>query len=128
MKLIYLQLLVGPAELRRTRGAIKDDKSSLEGDVADNGETDLLVGLNAAEADFAGLIGGRVVDVLSGNGDLRLANAEDEVGERGGAREDVAALGRVQLGARHGSVVRLDHGGWEHGEGGARIRDAREGG
>ena len=88
----HLQVLGGPTQTRGGGGAVEDDKGGLEGDVAKDGEADVGIGLDAAEAGGARGIGGRVVDVLAGDGDLGITRGEGEVGELGVAGEDVAAL------------------------------------
>lgn len=72
-----------------------DDVLALEEDVTDDGETDALVTLDTTEAGAAA--SGRVVDVVARNGALDAANDEGEVGQGGGAGEDVAAVARAVL-------------------------------
>lgn len=125
---LNLQVLGGPAETGSALGLVEDDESGLEGDVAVDGEADAAVGLEAAEAAGAGLVGGGVVDVLAGDGDGGITGAEGEVGEVGVAGEDVAALGLVDLGAVDLLVVGVDDGVGEEGEGGAGVGNAADGG
>lgn len=88
--------------------AIEDDESSLEGNVAEDGEADVAVGLDAAVAGGAG--DGGVVDVAAGDGDAGAADTEGEVGQGGGAGEDVGGLAAAVGRAADGGVVGLDDG------------------
>lgn len=102
--------------------AVEDDKSGLEGNVAEDGEADVAVGLDAAVAGGAG--DGGVVDVAAGDGDAGAADAEGEVGQGGGAGEDVGGLAAAVGRAADGGVVGLDDGVGEQEEGGAGVGDA----
>lgn len=79
-------------------GLVEDGVDVSEEDVAEDGETDTAVGLDAAEACRAAGGDGSVVDVAAGDGELCSANGDLEVGSVGGAWEGVATLRRVVAG------------------------------
>lgn len=98
--------LLSPAQARGLGAGIEDDILALEEDVADDGETDAGVPLDTTEAGAAAR--GRVVDVVTGDGALGVANDEGEAGQVGGAGEDVAAVAGAVLRVLHLLVVGAD--------------------
>lgn len=119
------ELLGGPAELLVL--AIKDDKGSLEGDIAENGEADAAVILDTAVAAAVGAVHGCVVDVAARNGDGGLADAEAEVGKVGVTGEDVTAVNSVVAGSLNGGIVSVDDVSGEKHQGRASVGDAGDG-
>lgn len=108
----------------KTRAAlclVEDGVDGLEEDVAEDGELQAVVGLDAAEA--LGAAGGGEVDVAAGDDKGLAVDSDVEVGESGGAGEDVAALVAVVGGARDARVVGVDDVVGEEHEGGAGVGD-----
>jgi hypothetical protein len=95
-------------------------------DIAEDAHADSFVGLHSSEA--SPVSDRCVVDVLSGNDLLYTADGDAEVGERRSAREDVAALGAVVLGAGYLGVVGFCDGGVDVHQGGAGVEDAGDAG
>lgn len=118
--------LLGPAETGGGGAGVEDDELALEEDVADDGEADAVVALDAAEALAAR--GGRVVDVRAGHGALLAVDDEREGGQIGGAVEDVAAVVGAVLGARDLLVVGRDNVAGQVEQGGAGVSDGVDGG
>lgn len=94
-----------------------DNVLALEEHVAENAEgvavtvDETVVGLDAAEAGRAACRDRRVVDILAGHDLCDAADGNGEVGQRGAARENIAALSVVELCAGDLGVVGLDDGG-----------------
>lgn len=105
-------------------GAIEDDQSSLEGNVAKDVDTDTGAALDAAEASGATRGDGAVVDDLAGDGDAGGADAEGECWRGGAAGEHVAAVRVAVLGAADLLVVGADDGSGEVQQGRASVSDA----
>ena len=101
-----------------------DHVLALEEDVAEDVQAEAVVGLDAAEAGAAAGRDGRVVDELAGYGLGDAADGDGEVGQRGRAREDVAALVAVDLGAADLGVVGAGDGSVDVDQGGASVGDA----
>ena len=101
-----------------------DHVLALEEDVAEDVQAEAVVGLDAAEAGAAAGRDGSVVDELAGHGLGDAADGDGEVGQRGRAREDVAALVAVDLGAADLGVVGAGDGSVDVDQGGASVGDA----
>lgn len=119
----HLQALGSPTDL--VSAAVEDDKGRLEGDVTEDGEADVAVGLDAAVAGGAG--DGGVVDVGAGDDDAGAADAEGEAGQGGAAGEDVAGLAVAVRRAADLGVVGVDDAVGEEEQRGARVGDAVDG-
>lgn len=98
------QRLSREPKLRSPSGVIKDHKLRLEENVAEDGLSDAGIALEPAEAAPA-LRGGRVVEVAARDDGGVAFDLEREVGQGGGAAEDVAAVGLTVGGAGHLRVV-----------------------
>ena len=86
-----LQSLSGEAKLRSSRCVIEDDELRLEEDITEDGLSDAVIALETTEA--APTLGsGRVVHVASGHHGSVAFDLEREVGEGGGAAEDVSTV------------------------------------
>jgi hypothetical protein len=105
-----------------------DHVLALEEDVAEDVQAEAVVGLDATEAGAAAGGDGRVVDELSGHGLGDAADGDGEVGEGGRAREDVAALVVVDLGAADLGVVGFCDGSVDVDQGSASVGDALDAG
>ena len=122
MKTTDLRLL-GETETGRALSLVEDGKDALEEDVAEDGEADAGVGLDAAEAGGRAGGDGSVVDVRAGNDEDGTADGDGEVGGGAAAGESVATLGAVVAGTGEGLVVGSDGGGGQVHEGGAGVSD-----
>ena len=120
--------LLSEAQTGRAGGNVVDHVLALEEDVAEDVQAEVVVGLDAAEAGAAAGRDGRVVDVLAGHGLGDAADGDGEVGEGGRAREDVAALALVELGAADLGVVGPGDGSVDVDQGGASVSDALDAG
>ncbi len=120
-----LEALRSPAEAG-AGAAVEDDKGSLERNITEDVDADGAAVLETTEAGRAAFRDRAVVDVGSGDGDARTADAEGKAGEGARAGEDVTAI-RVAVG-RSGDllVVGLDDAEGEVEQGGAGIGDARD--
>ena len=120
-----LEALRSPAEAGGG-AAVEDDESSLERNIAEDVDADGAAVLETTEAGRAALGDRAVVDVRSGDGDARAADAESEAGEGARAGEDIAAIS-IAVG-RTGNllVVGLDDAEGEVEQGGAGIGNARD--
>lgn len=118
-----LRWLGSEAELRGASTA-EDDELGLEEDVAEDGEANARVALDAAEA--GGRAGGQrgILDVRAGHDSAVGADAQGDAGQRGCARKGVATLRRVVLGARDFRVVGADDRGGQVEQSGTRVGDA----
>lgn len=94
---------------------------ALKEDISENRESHALVALDTAEASRGALADGGVVDQASGDDGLVAVDDGGEGGEVGGAREGVAALLLVVLGALDLLVVGADDVVGEEEEGGAGV-------
>lgn len=101
-------LLLSKAETRRAGGLVEDGKDALEEDVAEDGETDAGVGLDATEARSAGVVDGSIVDVAAWNNKGLASDGDVECWPVLVARSDVAALLAVISGTRDLGVVGRD--------------------
>ena len=115
--------MLSKAETGRALGLVEDGEDALEEDVAEDGQADAGVGLDAAEARRRAGGDGGVVDVGAGNGEGLAADADGEGGQGGAASEGVAALGAIVAGAADALVVSSDGGGGQVHEGGAGVSD-----
>ena len=116
--------LLGETEPGRAGGHGVDDVLALEEDVTQDVETNVVGRLDATKA-RAVAVGGKV-DVVSGNGLLDATNDNGEVGQGGGAGEDITSIvGRV-LGTTNLGVVGVDDGVVEVDEGGAGVGNSTE--
>lgn len=113
--------LRGESKTRAALGLVEDGVDGLEEDVAKDAELNAVVGLDASEA--LGAAGRGVVDVAAGDGEGLAVDCDVEVGELGGAREDVATLVVVVRCAGDGRVVVVDGLVGEEKEGGASVGD-----
>jgi hypothetical protein len=109
------------AEARAALRLVEDGVDGLEEDVAEDGESQALVGLDASEA--LGAASGGEVDVAARDDEGLAVDGDVEVGQLGRAREDVAALVAVVRGAGDGRVVVVDDVVGEEHEGGAGVGD-----
>lgn len=104
-------------------GVLEDDVLALEEDIAEDGDTDVGVVLNATKAGSASGREWSVVDVLSWHNLGNATDSDREVGQGGAAWESVTALGSVELGSGDLGVVSLDDGSRDIDEGGAGIKN-----
>lgn len=118
-----LQSLGCPANGGR-RGAIEDNKRSLESNIAEDVDADARAGLQAAEAGRAARRDRAVVHVGAGDGDSGRADAEGEAGQRAAAWEDVTTVGVAVGRAADLGVVGSDDGGGKVEQGGTGIGDS----
>jgi hypothetical protein len=102
---------------------VEDGVNSLEENIAKDREAQTLVRLNASEA--LGTTSRSKVNVTARNDESLAVDSDVEVGQLGGAREDVAALVAVVRGAGDGRVVVVDDIIGEEHEGGAGVGDRR---
>lgn len=121
----HLRRLRGKTQLRSSRRVIEDDELRLQEDVAEDGLADAIVALETAEAAPA-LGGGCVVEVASRHHGGVAFDLEGEVGQGGGAGEDVSAVGLAVGGSRDLRVVGGDDVVWEEEKGGSRVGDGRD--
>ena len=106
---------------------LENDKLGLEEDITVNRKGEALGTLQAAVAPLgAGKvvgIGRRVLDQVTGETSLVRADVQDQIGQLGVAREDVAAVVVVGAGLGDLGVVSVDDGLREHEQGGTGVGD-----
>jgi hypothetical protein len=109
------------SKTRAALGLVEDSVNSLEEDVAKDRELKTVVGLDTSEA--LSPASGSEVNVAAGDDESLAVDGDVEVGESGGAGEDVAALVAVVRCAGDARVVVVDDVVGEEEEGGAGIGD-----
>lgn len=107
---------------------VEDGVLGLQEDVTEDGEAEARVALDTAVAGGAAGGDGGVVDDGAGHDGIVGADGDGEVGQGGGAVEDVAAILRALLSAGDLLVVGSDDIGGEHHEGGAGVGNTLDGG
>lgn len=118
-------LFRGPTESQVT--TVEDNESGLEGHIAEDGEANVRVALDAAEANRSRVINGGKVDVASGDHDARRLDAKREGREGSTAAENIATLRAVVPGAADLCVIGRDDGGGEQEQRGAGVSNAGDG-
>ena len=118
----HSQILGREPKLRASRRVIEDDELRLEEDITEDGLPDAVVALEPAEAAPA-LGGGGVVEVATRDHGRVAFDLEREVGEGGGAGEDVPAVRLAVGGSGDLRVVGGDEVVGEEEEGRSRVGD-----
>lgn len=116
----YLRL-GGKSKTRAALRLVEDSVDTLKEDVTEDRHANTIVGLDTAVA--SATAGRSKVDVAARDDESLAADSDVEVGQRGAAREDVAALGAAVRRAGDLGVVGLDGGVGDEEEGGASVGD-----
>ena len=116
------QILGGESKLRSPSRITKDNELRLEEDITKDGQSDPGIALKPTEA-AAALRSGCVVHIVARHNGLIVFDSEGEVGEVGGAREDVTTIVLAVGSSRDLSVVGRNEVVWQKEKGSSGVGD-----
>ena len=119
------QILSRESKLRSPSRIAKDNELRLEEDITEDGQSNPSIALKPTEA-AAAPRGGCVVHIVSRHNSLIVFDSESEVGEGGGAREDVTTVSLAVGRSRHLGVIVRHEVVWQEEEGSSGVGDGGE--